>query len=847
MPIYLTHKAKEVINLSTKEAIKLHSPSMHPVHLLLGILQYPACLAHQILQALDTPMDTLKQALERSIQGPGSLGMLETVDEDTLGVSPELERVFELSQKYAQALKSEAAGTEHILLATLKTSDLATIRILNQFNITYEVVERLVTNQLVQHPLMAHDMAHDNINPIESTAKPTGGSNPSFKGTEKVKTPILNSFSRDLSKLAEAGRLDPIVGRTQEIERVAQILSRRKKNNALLVGDPGVGKTAIAEGIAIQIMQGKVAKSLLGKRILTLDLAALVAGTKYRGQFEERLKGIMNELENSPDIILFIDELHTIVGAGGSAGSLDAANILKPALARGELQCIGATTLAEYKQHIEKDGALSRRFQVVMIYPPSIQETIDILYQIKGSYEAHHAVTYSPEVIEACAKLSDQYISNRLLPDKAIDIMDETGASVHMHNLQVPKKMTDLEEAIQAIKTEKNKAVKNQQYEEAAQLRDQERKLYDKLESEKAKWEKELKVKKYPVSIANVAEVIANITGIPADRILHKQDDRLLTLKQELQAQIIGQEEAIEKVSKAIQRSHIGLHDPNKPLASFLFLGPTGVGKTALAKALAQALFDKEDSLIRIDMSEYMEKFTVSRLIGAPPGYIGYEQGGQLTEKIRNNPYSVILLDEIEKAHPDVYNLLLQILEDGVVTDSLGRTINCKNTIIIMTSNLGARELQTTEPGFVSKAQKENQDNLIKAKIQKALQHAFKPEFINRLDEIIIFHTLNQQYIKQIVDIQLGLLATRTAALGYQIQVTPKAKVFLSQHGYDPQYGVRPLKRAIQQYVEDLITTQVLAGKLHPGDTAYIDHIKGSSTLHMKVNPKRKSASSIRD
>jgi ATP-dependent Clp protease ATP-binding subunit ClpC len=839
--MHLTHKAKEIINLSKKEAIKLNSSSIQPIHLLLGILQYEGCLAYQILHLLDTPIVTLRIALEQAVQAEeDTLFALDQTYENNIDLAPEVEHILQLTHEYAQALKSEAAGTEHILLATLRSNDPTITKILNHFDITYDSVERLVVHQLGQHYLMMQDATENSLKDTNIPAKFLGksDSNPTSKNVEKPKTPILNIFSRDLNKLAEAGKLDPIVGRTQEIERVAQILSRRKKNNALLVGEPGVGKTAIAEGLAIQIIQGKVAKSLLGKRIVSLDLTALVAGTKYRGQFEERLKGILNELESSPNIILFIDELHTIVGAGGAAGSLDAANILKPALARGELQCIGATTLAEYKQYIEKDGALSRRFQVVMVMPPSVQETITILNNIKDSYEAHHAVSYPPDVIKACATLSERYICNRFLPDKAIDMMDEAGAS-HMRHLHIPKKVTELEAAIQAIKVEKSKAVKNQQYEEAAQLRDQERKLYDKLEIEKIKWEEEIKTQKYPVSVAHVADVVANITGIPAQRLMHQQDERLLTLKQELQATISGQEEAIDKVTRAIQRTHIGLHDPNKPLGSFLFLGPTGVGKTELAKTLAKVLFDKGEALIRIDMSEYMEKFTVSRLIGAPPGYVGYEQGGQLTEKIRNNPYSVILLDEIEKAHPEVYNLLLQILEDGVVTDGLGRTIDCKNTIIIMTSNLGAREMQAAEPGFVSKAQKQNKDAVMKSKVQKVLQQTFKPEFINRLDEIIIFNTLSQEHIKQIVDIQIGLLASRASGLGYQIELTNKAKEFLSEHGYEPQYGVRPLKRTIQQYVEDLITAQVIEGKLHRGDTARIDHRKGSNHLYVKVRPTK--------
>jgi ATP-dependent Clp protease ATP-binding subunit ClpC len=838
MSIQLTQTAKELIGLSKREAMKLRSAYIRPLHIVLGIVQYESCLAYQILKVLDIPMVTLRQMLEKAAQE-------ETEASATMAtqlLAPEVEKILALTQQYAQAFRSEAAGTEHILLATLKANDPTITEIFHHFHITYGTIERLMVGQLGQYYLMKQDMAANSINNTESPAKPVGsGSSSTSQGLERPKTPILNAFSRDLSKLAEAGKLDVIVGRTKEIARVAQILSRRKKNNALLVGEPGVGKTAIAEGLALQIMQSKVPKPLLGKRVVSLDLTALVAGTKYRGQFEERLKGVMNELETAPHIILFIDELHTLVGAGGAAGSLDAANILKPALARGELQCIGATTLTEYKQYIEKDGALARRFQTVMVNPPSIQETIAILNNIKDVYESHHAVSYSPEVIEACVSLSDRYIPNRLLPDKAIDILDETGASVHMHNLQIPKAILELEDHIQAVKAEKNQAVRKQQYEEAAQLRDQERKLYDKLEMAKAKWEEELKAKKYPVAITHVADTIAHITGIPVERLMHQKNESLLTLKQQLQAKVIGQEEAILKVTKAIQRTQLGLQDPNKPLGSFLFLGPTGVGKTELAKTLAKVLFEQEDALIRIDMSEYMEKFTVSRLIGAPPGYVGYEQGGQLTERIRNHPYSVILLDEIEKAHPEVYNLLLQILDDGIVTDSLGRTINCKNTIIIMTSNLGAQEIQTAEPGFVGKKQNQDKDAVLKAKIQKAVQRTFKPEFINRLDEIVTFNTLSKQDIEQIIDIQITMLAHRAATLGYQLKVTPKAKAFLSKHAYDTQYGVRPLKRAIQQYVEDLLATYMLENKLHPGDAVQIDYRQNSNSLHLKISSSKKA------
>lgn len=843
MSIHLTYRAKEIIALSRKVAAKLKSRRIQPTHILLGILEYKECLAYRILCILGTPMAELRAVLEEASQEKNNQYLLpDTMQEDSIALTPEVEELLKLTQQCAQVLQSEAAGTEHILLATLKNDNLIATHILNQFSITYETVERVIIHQLGQHYLVVQEVERGNRKASKSSESTAASRGIATKGVEKPKTPVLNSFSRDLTRLAEEDKLDPIVGRVKEIERVAQILSRRKKNNALLAGEPGVGKTAIAEGLALQIVQGKVAKTLRGKRVVTLDLTALVAGTKYRGQFEERLKAIMTELEKSPHIILFIDELHTLVGAGGAAGALDASNILKPALARGELQCIGATTLSEYRQYIEKDGALARRFQVVMIDTPTVEEAMEILHNIKATYEDHHAVIYTPEAIKACVQLADRYISNRLLPDKAIDVMDESGARVHMHNLRIPASITKLEEAIEAIRIEKNRVVKNQKYEEAAQLRDQERKLHEKLALEKIRWEEEVKAKKYLVSIDNVAEVIATMTGIPKQRIAHKQDTRLLTIRQELQSKVIGQDEAIDKIVKAIQRTHVGLQDPNKPLGTFIFLGPTGVGKTALAKALAHALFDKEEALIRIDMSEYMEKFTVSRLIGAPPGYVGYEEGGQLTEKIWNNPYSVVLLDEIEKAHPDVYNLLLQMMDDGVLTDGLGRKIDCRHTIIIMTSNVGARALQSAEVGFVTRAQANNQEDVRKATVRKALKQTFRPEFINRLDEVIIFNALTQAHIHQIIDSQLGQLAHRAAHVGYQLEMTKKAKEFLSKRGYDPQYGIRPLKRVIQQYVEDAITAQVLAGAIQPGDTVRIDHRKDSATLNLKVKQAKVKA-----
>ncbi len=658
--------------------------------------------------------------------------------------------------------------------------------------------------------------------------------------TRKAPTPFLDSFGQDLTHLAANDQLDSIVGREKEIERVAQILSRRKKNNAILVGEPGVGKTAIAEGLALRITQRKVPQIIQNKRLIALDMAALVAGTKYRGQFEERMKGLMEEIQKSPHILLFIDELHTIVGAGGAVGALDAANILKPALARGTLQCIGATTHSEYRQYIEKDGAFARRFQVVKVAPTTTDQTITILNNIKNKYEDHHSVSYTPEAIRACAMLSDRYIAQRLLPDKAIDVLDEAGASISLQHLDVPPHITHLEEAIEETKLEKNKFVKIQQYEEAAQLRDQEQKLGEKLAYERAEWEKNTAQHRQPITERHVADIIAKITHIPAQRIAHDRLEELLTLQEDLQQKIIGQDQAIEKIAKTIQRTHIGLHDPQKPLGSFIFLGPTGVGKTALAKTLATTLFGHEKALIRIDMSEYMEKIAVSRLVGAPPGYVGYEEGGQLTEKIRQNPYSVILLDEIEKAHPEVHNLLLQMMDDGVLTDGLGRSIDCKNTIIIMTSNVGARELQAPDMGFTTQIQKAADPNAaIKAKVNRALQKTFRPEFINRLDDVIIFNPLDKEHLHQIVDLHLQQLHHRATTLGYQLEITPSAKNFLSTQGYDPQYGVRPLKRAIQQHLADTLTAQVLTGTIQHSSTIRVTHKKGDNTLTLKAKSRK--------
>jgi ATP-dependent Clp protease ATP-binding subunit ClpC len=672
---------------------------------------------------------------------------------------------------------------------------------------------------------------------------PTGGDDDfkeeeSFSQPKKVsdiksKTPVLDNFGRDLTRAAEDGKLDPIVGREKEIERVSQILSRRKKNNPILIGEPGVGKSAIAEGLALRIVQRKVSRVLFNKRVVTLDLASLVAGTKYRGQFEERMKAVMNELEKSPDVILFIDEIHTIVGAGGASGSLDASNMFKPALARGEIQCIGATTLDEYRQYIEKDGALDRRFQKVMVEPATPSETVEILNRIKEKYEEHHGVTYTPEAINACVNLTTRYITDRFLPDKAIDALDEAGSRVHLTNIHVPQNILDIEQKIEQIKIEKNKVVRSQKYEEAAQLRDTEKNLLVELDQAKAVWEAETKSKRYTVTEDNVAEVVSMMTGIPVQRVGQADSQKLLHMSDTVASKIIGQDDAIKKLTRAIQRTRAGLKDPKKPIGSFIFLGPTGVGKTELAKELARFMFDTEDALIQIDMSEYMEKFAVSRLVGAPPGYVGYEEGGQLTEKVRRKPYAVVLLDEIEKAHPDVFNILLQVLDEGQLTDSLGRKVDFRNTIIIMTSNIGARQLKDFGQGvgFSTSAKTLQAETHSRGVIENALKRAFAPEFLNRIDDVIVFNSLGKDEIFKIIDIELAALFSRVNGLGFKIELTDEAKDFIAEKGYDSQFGARPLKRAIQKYLEDPIAEEILKGELVDGDVMVVDFDKEAQEI----------------
>jgi ATP-dependent Clp protease ATP-binding subunit ClpC len=747
--------------------------------------------------------------------------------------------VLKITYLEAKIFKSEIIGTEHLLLSILRDEDNIASQILQQFHINYDIFKA----EVEQNKTEITDQAAGSAAGDDDFRDEDSFSQPKKVSDIKSKTPVLDNFGRDLTKAAEEGRLDPIVGREKEIERVSQILSRRKKNNPILIGEPGVGKSAIAEGLALRIVQRKVSRVLFNKRVVTLDLASLVAGTKYRGQFEERMKAVMNELEKSPDVILFIDEIHTIVGAGGASGSLDASNMFKPALARGEIQCIGATTLDEYRQYIEKDGALDRRFQKVMIEPATHEETIEILNRIKDKYEEHHAVTFTPEAIEACVSLTTRYITDRFLPDKAIDALDEAGSRVHLTNIHVPQSIIDIEEKIEDIKVEKNKVVRSQKYEEAAKLRDTEKKLLEELDREKQAWEAETKTKRYTVTEDDVAQVVSMMTGIPVQRVGQTDSQKLLNMAESMKGRIIGQDDAVKKLVKAIQRTRAGLKDPKKPIGSFIFLGPTGVGKTELAKELARFMFDSEDSLIQIDMSEYMEKFAVSRLVGAPPGYVGYEEGGQLTEKVRRKPYSVVLLDEIEKAHPDVFNLLLQVLDEGQLTDSLGRRVDFRNTIVIMTSNIGARQLKDFGQGvgFTTSAKATQAETHSRSVIENALKRAFAPEFLNRVDDVIVFNSLGKEEIFKIIDIELKALFTRIQGLGYTVNLTEGAKEFIAEKGFDSNFGARPLKRAIQKYLEDPIAEEILKGDLADGATLEIDYNKEKEEI--VVNGSHKSDS----
>ncbi|GAB1462732.1 ATP-dependent Clp protease ATP-binding subunit [Pedobacter sp.] len=815
-------QVKDVISFSREEALRLGHDYIGAEHLLLGLIREGDGMAIKILKSLSVDTLKLRRSIEEAVRGTSSV----TVNLGNIPLTKQAEKVLKITYLEAKIFKSDLIGTEHLLLSILRDDDNIASQILLQYGINYEIFKQEV--EVNKNGFRDEVQGGGTAGGDDDYQEEESFTAPKKVSDIKSKTPVLDNFGRDLTRAAEEGRLDPIVGREKEIERVSQILSRRKKNNPILIGEPGVGKSAIAEGLALRIVQRKVSRVLFGKRVVTLDLASLVAGTKYRGQFEERMKAVMNELEKSTDVILFIDEIHTIVGAGGASGSLDASNMFKPALARGEIQCIGATTLDEYRQYIEKDGALERRFQKVMIEPASPDETIEILNRIKEKYEEHHGVTYTEEAINACVALTSRYITDRFLPDKAIDAMDEAGSRVHLTNIHVPDNIIAIESKIEDIKLEKNRVVKSQKYEEAAKLRDTEKNLLEDLDKAKAEWEAETKTKRYEVSEDNVAEVVSMMTGIPLQRVGQTDSAKLLNMYDTIADKIIGQDDAIKKLTKAIQRTRAGLKDPKKPIGSFIFLGPTGVGKTELAKELARFMFDAEDSLIQIDMSEYMEKFAVSRLVGAPPGYVGYEEGGQLTEKVRRKPYSVVLLDEIEKAHPDVFNILLQVLDEGQLTDSLGRKVDFRNTIIIMTSNIGARQLKDfgAGVGFSTTAKTSQTEAHSRGVIENALKRAFAPEFLNRIDDVVVFNSLGKEEIFKIIDIELRGLLGRVLSLGYQIKLTDEAKDFIAEKGFDSAFGARPLKRAIQKYLEDPIAEEILKGEVHEGDTLEINYDK---------------------
>ncbi len=833
-------RVKDVITYSREEAIRNGNDYIGVEHLLLGIIREGEGLAIQILVNLGCDLKKIKSNIERTIRTDSKKNR----SIENIPLVKQAERVLKITYLEAKVFNSEVIGTEHLLLSILKDKENLATSLLQHDSIDYDVVKEEIL-MLKNNPGDSQITGMDPRSELshgseEDETSEGGGFGGGFKKySDKSKTPVLDNFGRDLTKAAEEDRLDPVVGREKELERIAQILSRRKKNNPILIGEPGVGKSAIAEGLALRIVERKVSRALFNKRIVTLDIASLVAGTKYRGQFEERMKALLNELEKTPDVILFIDELHTIVGAGGASGSLDASNMFKPALARGDIQCIGATTLDEYRQHIEKDGALERRFQKVLIDPTSTEETIEILNNIKKKYEDHHLVNYSPEAIKSCVSLTNRYLTDRCLPDKAIDAMDEAGSRVHITNIKVPENIINIESRIDQVREEKTKAIKSQKYEQAAKFRDQERELMDLLEKEKKAWEEESQLHRETVGEQNVSEVVSMMTGVPVQRIALNESQRLISMEDDLEKSVIGQNDAIRKVVQSIRRNRAGLKDPNKPIGSFIFLGPTGVGKTHLAKVLSSHLFDSDDAIIRIDMSEYMEKFAVSRLIGAPPGYVGYEEGGQLTEKVRRKPYSVLLLDEIEKAHPDVFHLLLQMLDDGQLTDSLGRKIDFKNTIIIMTSNIGSRQLKDfgMGVGFSTSAKQAKSKEYAQSVIESALKKSFAPEFLNRIDDVVIFEPLEKESIFKIIDIELRLLYARTEALGYKIILSDKAKAYIADKGWDSAFGARPLKRAIQKYLEDPLAEEIIKSKVDEGDEIHVDFDEENEEI--KVEAKK--------
>ncbi len=833
-------RVKDVITYSKEEALRLGHDFIGTEHLMLGILRDGNGKAINIMSNLSIDLDHLRKRVE--ILSPANPNANSTNDKRNLQLTIQAERALKTTFLEAKVFKSTSVSTAHLLLCILRNENDPTTKLLNKLKIDYETAKEQYLNMTPTDDNFLDNLpkneAFNEDSGQDDSFKDSSFNNPANKSNKKSKTPVLDNFGRDLTEMAEEGKLDPIVGREKEIERVSQILSRRKKNNPLLIGEPGVGKSAIAEGLALRIIQKKVSRVLFGKRVVTLDLASLVAGTKYRGQFEERMKAVMNELEKNDDIILFIDEIHTIVGAGGATGSLDAANMFKPALARGEIQCIGATTLDEYRQYIEKDGALERRFQKVIVEPTTVEETITILHNIKNKYEDHHNVTYTNDAIEACVKLTDRYMSDRFLPDKAIDALDEAGSRVHITNIEVPKQILELERQLEEVKELKSSVVKRQKYEEAARLRDDEKRIEKDLAIAQEQWEEDSKNNRIEVSEDNVADVVSMMSGIPVNRIAQTESNKLSKLPELIQGKVIGQNEAVMKIARSIQRNRAGLKDPNRPIGSFIFLGQTGVGKTQLAKVIAKELFDSEEALIRIDMSEYMEKFAISRLVGAPPGYVGYEEGGQLTEKVRRKPYSVVLLDEIEKAHPDVFNMMLQVLDDGYLTDSLGRKVDFKNTIIIMTSNIGARQLKDFGQGvgFGTAAKTAQSDEHSKSVIENALKKAFAPEFLNRIDDVIVFNPLEKEHIDVIIELELAKLFARIKELGYQLTLSDKAKAYIAEKGFDKQFGARPLKRAIQKYVEDTLAEEIITTKISVGDEIFMDYEEGQTELSVKVH-----------
>ena len=838
-------RVKDVISYSKEEALRLGHNFIGTEHLMLGILRDGAGKAVSILKSIEVDLDELRKKVE--ILNPAVIENASMLnDKKNLHLTRQAERALKTTFLEAKLFQSDLINTVHLLLCILRNENDPTTKLLLKLNIDYDTIKEEFKLLLANDDQNYMDLPTSSSFPDEKDDENESGKENPFvptaesRGSVKSKTPVLDNFGRDITALAEKDKLDPVVGREKEIERVSQILSRRKKNNPLLIGMPGVGKSAIAEGLALRIIQKKVSRVLYGKRVVSLDLASLVAGTKYRGQFEERMKAVMNELEKNEEIILFIDEIHTIVGAGGATGSLDASNMFKPALAKGEIQCIGATTLDEYRQNIEKDGALERRFQKVLVEQTTVEETLEILRNIKDKYENHHNVVYNDEALKACAELTDRYMTDRYLPDKAIDALDEAGSRVHINNMNVPEEIIQLEEELEKVKDLKNSVVKKQKYEEAAKLRDDEKRVEKTLLEAQERWHEDSKLNRVTVNANHIADVVSMMTNIPVTKIIKSEKNKLAHLAETISKKLVGQKTAVEKVVKAIQRNRAGLKDPDRPIGSFIFLGQTGVGKTQLAKILAKEIFDSEESLIRIDMSEYMEKFAISRLIGAPPGYVGYEEGGQLSEKVRRRPYSVILLDEVEKAHPDVFNMMLQVLDDGFLTDSLGRKINFQNTIIIMTSNIGARQVKDfgSGVGFETATIKAQSTEIEKSVIESALKKTFAPEFLNRIDDIVIFNSLEKENIAEIVEIELKKLFNRVTKLGYNLALTKQAKAFICDKGFDKKYGARPLNRAIQKYIEDLLAEQVVSNKIKEGDDILLDYIKDTETLSITLNTK---------